>query len=359
MEYLEGNDLSRVLKARGALPVAEVVEHLVQACDAIAVAHSLGVIHRDLKPANLFLTRRVDGSTSLKVLDFGIAKAFDAPEANELTSATTMIGSPLYMSPEQMANASDVDARADIWSLGVIAYRLLTTKLPFTGENVVELAMNIASRPPRPLRELRPDLSPMLEMAIMKCLERDKDARWPDVGAFVQTIAPYGPSHLQPTVHRVLRVTRPNGDSQPPFAPVSGDHELLARSATSPTLSAPSATSLPPPAEEAPAKRRGGLLVALFLLVVAAAGAGVLVAKQRVAPSAASPAPPASEAKAPPPSASPSVAPVASVEVLSPPPSASVSAEKPKPLPAGTIKSVVQKPAAKPSASSKDVWGWE
>ncbi len=356
MEYLEGNDLSRVLKARGALPVSEVVEHLVQACDAVAVAHSMGIIHRDLKPANLFLTRRIDGSTSVKVLDFGIAKAFDVPEANELTSATTMIGSPMYMSPEQMANAREVDARADIWSLGVIAYRLLSKQLPFQGENVVELAMNIASKTPRPLRELRPDISPMLELAVMKCLERDPAARWPDVAAFVQNIAPYGPSHLQQTVQRVLRVSQNSGDRSPSFAPPSGEHELLARSTTGPTLSAPSATSLPPPAEPAPPRRRG-LVAALLLLVLAGAGAGVLIAKQRIDKAAASPAPIESEAKPAPPPAK-SAEPSASI-APPPPPSVSASIEKPKPSVAGTMKPAVQKPAAKPSASSKDVWGWE
>jgi len=357
MEYLEGNDLSRVLRARGALPVAEVVEHLVQACEAIAIAHSMGIIHRDLKPANLFLTRRFDGSTSVKVLDFGIAKAFDVPEANELTSATTMIGSPLYMAPEQMANARDVDARADIWSLGVIAYRLLTKQLPYQGENVVELAMNVASRPPRPLRDLRPDLSPMLELAVMRCLERDPDLRWSDVGAFVEAIAPYGPPNLHPTVQQ--------SESRMSLPPVSGEHEILSRSTpsgrhsrSSTTMTGPvgqpSATSLPPPVEPTPPRRRG-VLIALVLLIVAGAGTGVFLAKQRTTQNAAGPAPIESEAKPPPPVKSAEPAP--SVEELSPPPSTSI-AEKPKA--GGTMKpAAVQKPVAKPSASAKDVWGWE
>jgi len=355
MEYLEGNDLSRVLRARGALPVSEVIEHLVQACDAIAVAHSMGIVHRDLKPANLFLTRRFDGSTSVKVLDFGIAKAFDTPEANELTSATTMIGSPLYMSPEQMANAADVDARADIWSLGVIAYRLLSGKLPFQGENVVELAMAIASRSPKPLRELRPDISPMLELAIMRCLQRDPDARWPDVGAFVQTIAPYGPPALQVTVQRIVRVSGQPSESRMSLPPVSGEHELLGHSATGPTLSAPSARSLPPPAAEPPPKRRGVFML-LLLIVLAGGGVGAFLAKQRLARNAAAPAPIESETPAPAKSSTPQ--PPAEVEELAPPPSASTTAT-PKPPPPSAIKPAAAKSVAKPTPSSKDVWGWE
>jgi len=365
MEYLEGNDLSRVLKARGPLPVGEVVEHLVQACDAIAVAHSMGIVHRDLKPANLFLTRRIDGTTCVKVLDFGIAKAFDTPEANELTSATTMIGSPMYMAPEQMANAREVDARADIWSLGVIAYRLLTRQLPFQGENVVELAMNIASKPPRPLRELRPDVSPVLEMAVMRCFERDPDARWPDVGAFVQTIAPYGPSHLQMLVQRVLRVAQ-GSESRISLPPITGENSAVTRPArddTSTTLTGPvgqpSATSLPPPAEPQPKSRRA-IFVALALIIVAGAGTGVFLAKQRLGRTAAAPARAEPEAKPIAPAAK-SVEPAPVLEDLSASPSAQASAfEKPK-APAAPIagaKSAAPKPSAKPSSTAKDVWGW-
>jgi serine/threonine protein kinase len=368
MEYLEGNDLSKVLKVRGPLPVDEVIEYLVQACDAIAVAHSLGIVHRDLKPANLFLTRTVDGATTVKVLDFGIAKAFDQPAANELTTTTAIVGSPLYMAPEQMANARDVDRRADIWSLGVIAYRLLTKSLPFRGENLVELAMAVASTQPKPLREHRPEVSPALADAIMRCLEREPEKRWPDVASFVHAIAPYGPAHLIPTVQRITRVSRGPQEPLANGAP-SGSHDVMVfdqtSNASSTTLSGPlappSATSVVPDAERG-RSRRGPVIAISLALIAIGIGAGVFFANVRAnkevvvtepggAAAAPKPSPKTEPVKASP-SGEPAVEPVPS-ESAAP----SVSA---KPLPPPTAK-VMQKPAGKPSGSAKpksDVWGW-
>src|SRR5260221_1024887 len=128
MEYLEGSDLAEWLKQRGKLSVEQTVEFILQACEAIAEAHTLGIVHRDLKPANLFVIRRPDGVFSVKVLDFGISKmtsptsgGFDA----SMTKTSALMGSPLYMSPEQMESSRDVDARGDIWALGVILYELI------------------------------------------------------------------------------------------------------------------------------------------------------------------------------------------------------------------------------------------
>lgn len=365
MEHLEGNDLSRVLKLRGPLPVEEVVEHLVQACDAIAVAHSMGIVHRDLKPANLFLIRRVDGSTSVKVLDFGIAKAFDQPAANELTTTTAIVGSPLYMAPEQMANARDVDRRADIWSLGVIAYRLLTKHLPFQGENLVELAMVVASRAPKPLRDHRPEISPALADAIMRCLERDPDRRWPDVAAFVQAIAPYGGGHLIPTVQRVLRVVRTPQENN---GPQSGSHDILVfdqssqsnatvGSRTSPTLSAPLAPSAITVPEERPRSKRGLVIGFGIALIAGGIGAGIFFASVRNSPREPQPNEPAAKPAAQPapsPSASPAVVPE---PVVSQSAAAVASVSAHAPVPAAKA---ATKPSAKPttSAKPKDVWGW-
>src|SRR5689334_6553526 len=126
MEYLDGGDLSAWLKERGALPVEQAVEFVLQASEAIAEAHALGIVHRDLKPSNLFVTRRRDGSMTVKVLDVGISKttSIDAA-AMDMTATTAVMGSPLYMSPEQLQSSKDVDARSDIWSLGIILYELL------------------------------------------------------------------------------------------------------------------------------------------------------------------------------------------------------------------------------------------
>ncbi|HMA92739.1 MAG TPA: serine/threonine-protein kinase, partial [Polyangiaceae bacterium] len=153
MEYLEGQDLAALLAARGQLPVAEAVGYLLQACEAVSEAHSLGIVHRDLKPANLFLTHRGDGSPLVKVLDFGISKSLAEGSQNaNLTGTALIMGSPQYMSPEQVRSAKHVDTRTDIWSLGVIAHELLAGRPPFTADTATALLIQIAVEPPTPLR---------------------------------------------------------------------------------------------------------------------------------------------------------------------------------------------------------------
>lgn len=128
MERLEGKDLGDVIEQDPPLAVSVAVDYVMQACEAIAEAHAAGIIHRDLKPKNLFLTHAVHGRPLVKVLDFGISKVDPSKSPNEmaLTRTTEVIGSPSYMSPEQLRSARNVDARTDIWALGVILYELLT-----------------------------------------------------------------------------------------------------------------------------------------------------------------------------------------------------------------------------------------
>ncbi|RYE82619.1 MAG: serine/threonine protein kinase, partial [Myxococcales bacterium] len=174
MEYLTGNDLAEVMKVRGPMPFEEAVDWLLQASEAMAEAHSHGIIHRDLKPKNLFVIRRPDGTSSLKVLDFGISKSM-APgsgDAAGLTNTTAVMGSPLYMSPEQLRSSRDVDARTDIWALGVILYELLAAHPPFTADTMPQLCMAIVSDPPPPLGVVRDDLPPGLEDVVLKALEK-------------------------------------------------------------------------------------------------------------------------------------------------------------------------------------------
>ncbi len=145
MEYLEGQDLEGLLPLRRALPVEQIVDLAVQACFGLAEAHAKGVIHRDLKPANLFLTRLSDGSVRLKLLDFGISKIVPAAGAQDpsTTHAQLVLGSPLYMSPEQLRSSTNVDPRADIWSMGVILYEMLSGALPFDGDLLPEVCARI------------------------------------------------------------------------------------------------------------------------------------------------------------------------------------------------------------------------
>jgi serine/threonine protein kinase len=179
MELLEGKDLRRVLK-EGPVAMRTAVEYVRQACDAIAEAHAAGIIHRDLKPSNLFLTERRDGSPLVKVLDFGVAKAHD-DVAPALTGAHAVVGSPSYMAPEQVRSAKDVDARSDIWSLGVILCELVSGELPFAGDTTLDLARNIQHEPPT----LPADAAPELVAIVERCLHKDPMLRFQSVGELV------------------------------------------------------------------------------------------------------------------------------------------------------------------------------
>lgn len=193
MEYLEGQDLAALLAKRGQLPIAEAVTYLLQACDAVSEAHALGIVHRDLKPANLFLTHRGDGSPLVKVLDFGISKSLtDTSQSSNLTGTAFIMGSPQYMSPEQVRSAKHVDTRTDIWSLGVIAHELLAGSPPFTADTATALLIQIAVDEPCPLRSVRPEIEPEFEQVLARCLAKDPNARFQTVKELAQALAPYG-----------------------------------------------------------------------------------------------------------------------------------------------------------------------
>ncbi|UQA63981.1 serine/threonine protein kinase [Polyangium aurulentum] len=146
LEYLDGSDLKAQIRRQGVLPIEDAVMYVLQACDAIAEAHAAGIIHRDLKPANLFLIRRHNGSSCVKVLDFGISKRTGLDEV-ELTGTGALLGSPMYMSPEQMARTKAVDARTDIWAMGVVLYEHVVGRAPFRGQGITEVVSN--GHPPR------------------------------------------------------------------------------------------------------------------------------------------------------------------------------------------------------------------
>jgi serine/threonine-protein kinase len=273
MEYLEGNDLSQVLKKRGPLPIEDAVDYLLQACEAIAEAHQLGIVHRDLKPANLFLSKGADGSPVVKVLDFGISKdagAEGAEEEMQLTRTRAVLGSPYYMAPEQMKSTRNVDARADIWSLGIILYQLLTKKVPYKADSFVGLCIMVVNEPPPPPTLHRPDLPPALEAAILHALEKKPDERYPNVAAFAAAIAPFGRAAALLSAERIARmqgapmpsIERPTSNSiaPPPASVVTGSSSASVGSAASVGPSIPSAAqvthtspsvatpSVPPPA---------------------------------------------------------------------------------------------------------------
>jgi serine/threonine-protein kinase len=196
MEYLSGTDLGQRVMEGGPLAPADAVDYVLEAIHAIAEAHSLGIVHRDLKPSNLFLAQRADGRQVVKVLDFGISKVDASMEAgvfqHKLTSAGSVLGSPAYMSPEQLKNARDVDARADIWSLGVVLYELLSGLTPFEAETAGGVFTKVVSEDPRPLREVRAGVPWELEQVILRCLRRNPDERWSDVGELARALEPLG-----------------------------------------------------------------------------------------------------------------------------------------------------------------------
>jgi serine/threonine-protein kinase len=215
MEYLTGADLGQILQQRGPLPIPQAIDYVLQACEAIAEAHSLGIIHRDLKPANLFVTQRADGTPLVKVLDFGLSKA-TKPGALDasLTAANVVMGSPFYMSPEQIRSLKGLDTRVDIWALGIILYQLITGSRPFEAESLGALFLMIGADQPPPMHPRRPDIPPELEAAILHCLEKDPRVRTQSVAELARALAPFGEQDSHISVERILRVL-PDGTPFP------------------------------------------------------------------------------------------------------------------------------------------------
>jgi serine/threonine-protein kinase len=228
MELLEGHDLEQELQQQGRLPVAVAVDYVLQAIDAIAEAHASGVVHRDLKPTNLFLARRSDGSRIIKVLDFGISKLVGpgwGPDA-ALTRSASIFGSPLYMSPEQMRSSKDVDARADVWSLGAILYELIAGQPPYVADSMPALCVAIMTDPPRRISELVPGAPPLLEAVLYKCLAREAAERYEsvaDLAEALESFAPGGHLYSQRARRRLSSLTPGFASSTARFAfePVS------------------------------------------------------------------------------------------------------------------------------------------
>jgi serine/threonine-protein kinase len=210
MELLRGEDLSRALAMGGPLPVHLAVQYLLEACEAVAEAHALGIVHRDLKPANLFLAQRADGSPYVKVLDFGISKrlhtAGDAAASGVPTGSGAMLGTPHYMSPEQIRSARSIDPRTDVWALGATLYELLTNRKPFDGETLPAVFVAIANDAPSPPSTHRPDVPPALEALVLACLEKLPERRPQSVAELARRLAPFAPTTAAPLVERVQRL---------------------------------------------------------------------------------------------------------------------------------------------------------
>jgi serine/threonine protein kinase len=366
MEHLVGTDLGQVLKSFGALAVDDAVDYVLQACEALAEAHSLGIVHRDLKPSNIFVARRSDGTPVIKVLDFGIAKA-PAGEAwaeGALTGTDGAIGSPMYMSPEHLRSTATVDQRTDVWSLGIILHELLTSRHPFEATSPGGMCVMIAADPPAALRRHRPDAPQELENVLLKCLEKDRNKRFQDVGELAAALAPFAHARSVIEIERILRVTasavdtRPSGRLAPIVLPSLPTFSTEPGDQTQPSARQPVVTATPPPSVSEPpvanddpprstARRRGlfAVLVPVALILISALFF-VLRAKE--------PQPPAATFAAPPP-------PATTTEVAVAPPTptplvttAAVTAEPVAPAPSITVaaKPTAAKPHLKPAAQS-------
>jgi serine/threonine-protein kinase len=279
MEHLDGADVAAVIRSRGALSVAETAEYVLQACEAIAEAHALGIVHRDLKPANLFLTRRPDGLDAVKVLDFGISKmpAGSATRSGMgLTSKLSSMGSPLYMSPEQMSSARDVDLRTDIWALGVILYECATGLPPFEAETIPQLCAQILQESPPPMSDMRPDVPAKFEQVVLRCLHKKRSRRYPNVGELAVDLIPFAHKRARRSAERIARIVESTGSVRievPPSLPPAEDGVRE----DSPT------TIMPGPLYRL-ARRRMPLVLGLALVSAAALGLGVWWLMPKTAP---------------------------------------------------------------------------
>jgi len=204
-EHLSGTDLPGVLRVREWLPVSEAVDYVLQVCEGLAEAHVAGLVHRNLKPSNVFLTRNPDGRPMIKVLDFCLV---DGPLDPSLTLSTThaVVRSFGYLAPEQIRDPESVDVRADIWALGAILHELLTGSALYVASSVPGILAAIAADPAPAVSQLRAEIPSELDEVLRRCLEKEPDCRWSDVGTLARQLRRFASATGRDTVDRVIAV---------------------------------------------------------------------------------------------------------------------------------------------------------
>jgi serine/threonine-protein kinase len=258
--------------------VEDAAGFVLQACEAVGEAHASKIIHRDLKPQNLFLTTGLDGEPLVKVLDFGISKSLtptsgDGGAPMTLTRTHSMLGSPLYMSPEQMRSSKRADERSDIWSFGVILFELLTGRVPFEADNVPELVFKMAENEAPSVLTLRPDVPPALAAAVQRCLQKEPDKRFATLADLAMELEPFASPRERGIAARIgvmLGTMQPRARAMS-FSDVSGAKSAPAI-AVSDAWGATQSADASAPAAKGKAAASGALRIALGAVVVVGLG---------------------------------------------------------------------------------------
>jgi serine/threonine-protein kinase len=224
MEFLDGEDLQARLKFCGKIPARDLAIMAFQALDGLGTMHDAGIIHRDLKPANLFLTRTPRGD-SVKIRDFGVSKfSADSAEPSHMTATGMVMGTVHYMSPEQARGLKDIDGRSDLYALGVILYKALTSKLPFQGSNFNELLFKIALETPTPVEELEPSVPAAFAAIVRKAMHREPELRYQSAAEFQEAVRAWGVT--QGLTFETTAPSKPLPSVPPPSVGPDGANEL-------------------------------------------------------------------------------------------------------------------------------------
>jgi len=230
MEYLEGRDLATLLERDGPLPTSDAVDFILQACEALAEAHRNGIVHRDIKPANLFVARQPGGGASIKVVDFGISKLINSASVESLTQPSRIVGSLYHMAPEQMRGEA-VDARTDVWAIGVLLFELVTGRKPFPGAAWPAVCARVLNES-APLGVLGDDVPEELAAAVRRCLNRTPEDRFANVAELAVALSPFGSRNARVSLERIVRLATSTGSlSAESFSPLPPATRALAPAA--------------------------------------------------------------------------------------------------------------------------------
>lgn len=329
MEYLRGEDLSRVLTRHGRLPVTRAVDAIIQACRGLSVAHARGIVHRDLKPENLFVSQRSDGGDWIKVLDFGIAKLQTVNDGGSTTRTGTTMGTPHYMPPEQARGSKELDHRADIYALGAVLYELLSGQKAHPGETYNAVLYHVLTQAPARLETLRPEVPPALSDVVHRAMADDAAARFSSAAELAASLAPFAGRVVTPAerltsticdldLQRVLTLSTPAPAAMTPSqVAMGGGSETMQPVLRSEVAATP--------------RLRAGIIAAAALSLLLAAGLTLRAALHSSRASA---------------SASPAAAAVSKTPSAQPSPSATPLAEPSPPI---SVAPTVLEPSAQPA----------